>query len=290
MGATGRTGSKIAGMLLEAGETVRAIGRSKEKLAGLERDGAEIRVGDAADGTFLARAFRGASAAYTLLPFDPTARDHHAEHRRLSEAIVHAVRAGGVPYVVALSSVGADEPSGTGLIASMHAHEARLRALRDVNVLLLRPGLFFESLCESLELIRQRGFNADTVDPDVPLPMVATRDVAAVAVRALLSCDWSGVVVQEVLGPYDLTYRDATRLIGAHLDQPGMPYVRIPEAEMSQALLALGFSENVGRLYVEMTQAFNARLVRARGRRGETHAPTSLSAFLASSAHVDRTA
>ena len=41
MGATGNTGRKISELLLEAGEEVRALGRSPEKLAELEALGAE---------------------------------------------------------------------------------------------------------------------------------------------------------------------------------------------------------------------------------------------------------
>ena len=41
MGATGNTGRKITEQLLEAGEDVRALGRSPEKLAELEALGAE---------------------------------------------------------------------------------------------------------------------------------------------------------------------------------------------------------------------------------------------------------
>jgi NADP-dependent 3-hydroxy acid dehydrogenase YdfG len=42
MGATGHTGKKIAEALLKAGEKVRALGRSKSKLAKLEGAGAEV--------------------------------------------------------------------------------------------------------------------------------------------------------------------------------------------------------------------------------------------------------
>ena len=42
MGATGHTGRRITEILLESGEAVRALGRSREKLARLEKKGAEI--------------------------------------------------------------------------------------------------------------------------------------------------------------------------------------------------------------------------------------------------------
>ena len=49
MGATGRTGSKVAAQLLHAGQPVRAVGRSAGRLAELADAGAEPVVGDAPD-------------------------------------------------------------------------------------------------------------------------------------------------------------------------------------------------------------------------------------------------
>src|SRR5918997_1023992 len=101
MGATGHTGRKIVGALLEAGEDVRALGRSEGKLAELKGAGAEVLAGDAADAPFLTEAFRGADAVYTLLPTDPRAPDYRAEQDRQGEAVAAAVRGSGVKYVVA---------------------------------------------------------------------------------------------------------------------------------------------------------------------------------------------
>src|SRR5262245_5243963 len=121
MGASGRTGRKIAETLLRAGEAVRVLGRSEFKLAHLGKAGAEVRVGDSMDPGFLAESFRGADAVYSLLPTDRESPDFRAQQDRQGEAIVEAVRESGVRYVVALSSLGADLPEGTGLIASLHA-------------------------------------------------------------------------------------------------------------------------------------------------------------------------
>ena len=96
MGATGNTGRKITELLLEAGEEVRALGRSPEKLAELEALGAETVAGDVRDADYLARAFAGADAVYTLTAFDPTLPDYHADQDRRGEAIAAAIRESGV--------------------------------------------------------------------------------------------------------------------------------------------------------------------------------------------------
>jgi uncharacterized protein YbjT (DUF2867 family) len=275
MGATGNVGRRIVHRLLAAGEDVRALGRNPEALAALAAAGAETRAGDAADPAFLAAAFRGADAVHTLLPYSPASPDFRAEQARLGEAIVTAVRESGVRKVVALSSLGADLPQGTGFIAaSLHPQEQRLRALEGVDVLLLRPTLFFESIVAAVETVEAIGINVDVVDPDVPVPMIATTDIAEVAADALRARDWSGVAVRELVGPRDLTYTEATRILGAALGRPDLQYVQLPDEEMVGALVQAGFTPETAALHVEMGRAISAGTITAPGRTPRTTTPT----------------
>jgi uncharacterized protein YbjT (DUF2867 family) len=207
MGATGHTGKKIAESLLKAGEKVRALGRSESKLGELKSAGAEVLTGDTTDAAFLTKAFRGADAVYTLVPTDRRAPDCRIAQDQQGETIVKAIREGGVPYVVALSSLGADLSEGTGPIAGLHAQEERLKRLEGANVLLLRPVSFFENFYDALPLIKQQGINGNSVAPNLAVPMIATRDIADVAANALSARDWMGVMVRELLGPRDLNLR-----------------------------------------------------------------------------------
>jgi uncharacterized protein YbjT (DUF2867 family) len=277
MGATGHIGRQITQRLLAAGEPVRAIGRNPRGLAALAAEGAETFAGDAGDPAFLTRAFRGADAVHTLLPYDPTSPDFRAEQAWLGGTIVTAVRDAGVRHVVALSSLGADLPAGTGFIAGLHAQEQRLRALDGVDLLVLRPGLFFESIAAGVDVVQALGVNADAVDPDAPVPMVATRDIAEVAAAALVSRDWTGVEVRELLGPCDLSYAEATRILGAALGRPGLEYVRLPDAEMVEALVQAGFSPDTAALHVEMGRALSHGTIVPRG--GRTSANTTPTRF-----------
>ena len=282
MGATGHTGKKITEILLKAGERVRALGRSKGKLAELESAGAEVLTGDATDAAFLSSAFHGADAAYTLLPPDPRLADYPAGQNQQGEAIVKAIRESGLRYVVSLSSVGADQPAGTGLIAGLHAQEERLRRIEGSNVLILRPGSFFENFYGALGLIKHQGFNGDSVAPDVALPMIATRDIADVAAKALQARNWDGVVVRELLGPRDLTYAEATSILGERIGKPDLKYVQFSHTDMAKALTQMGFSDSFAGLYVDMTRAFNEGRVKSReGRKPENTTPTRFEDFAA---------
>jgi uncharacterized protein YbjT (DUF2867 family) len=280
MGASGHTGGRIGEHLLRGGERIRVLGRSTARLAGLASQGAEVLTGDATDAAFLTTAFRGADAVYTLLPPDLQSADLRRKWDQEGEAIVHAARGSGVRYVVFLSSLGADVAEGTGPIAGLHAQEARLRTLPDVNVLVLRPAWFFENFFAILGLIKHRGINGGAIAPDLRMPMIATRDISNVAARALKARDWTGVVVRELLGPRDLTLAEATRIIGDRIGKPDLQYVQFPYADFAASLAQTGISQDVARLYAELARAFNeGRIASREGRGPENTTPTRLEDF-----------
>jgi uncharacterized protein YbjT (DUF2867 family) len=280
MGASGNTGGRISEQLLRHGERIRALGCSSQRLAALERRGADVRTGDATDAAFLTKAFRDADAVYTLLPPDPQSPDLRKTWDQEGEALVKAIRDSGVRYVVFLSSIGADLPEGTGPIAGLHAQEERLRTLAGVSVLILRSASFFENFYAVLGVIKHRGINGGAVAPDLRLPMIATRDIADVAARALKARDWTGAVVRELLGPRDITFAEATRIIGERIGKPDLKYVQFPYADYASSLVQMGLSANMAALYAEMARAFNDGKIRSReGRKPENTTPTRFEDF-----------
>jgi uncharacterized protein YbjT (DUF2867 family) len=280
MGASGNVGKRITELLLKAGEKVRALGRSADKLALLKSAGAEVLTGDATDVAFLTRAFSGADAVHTLLPPDPQSPDYRAKQDQEGEAITKAIRDAGVRHIVLLSSLGGDLPAGTGPIAGLHAQEERLRGLQGVNVLILRPAYFFENFYATLGLIKQQGINGGAVAADLSMPMIATRDIAEVAAQALQARNWNGVVVRELLGQRDLTHAEATCILGERIGKPDLQYVQFPYADFASSLVRMGLSENVANLYAEMDRAINdGRVTSHEGRRPENTTPTRFEEF-----------
>jgi len=280
MGANGNIGGGISERLLAGGHTVRALGRSAEKLAGLKARGAEILLGDAGDEAFLTKAFAGADAVFTLVPPTPVSTDLRADMDRLGTSIAGAIGKSGVRHAVALSSIGGERPSGTGPIAGLHAQEERLKKVNGANVLALRPGYFFENFFHSLELIRHQGINGGGAAGRTTVPMIATQDIAAFAATALAARDWSGFQVRELLGQRDLSFDEATRIIGAKIGKPDLAYVQFPYADYSAALQQAGISKSVADAYAEMEKAFDDGIVKSvEGRTAANSTPTTFEQF-----------
>ena len=274
LGAGGNTGGRVVRRLREAGETVRAVGRDAGRLGHAAAHGAEPHVADITDRAALTTALRAADAAYVLMPLDLAAPGYRAQQEQVGTAITGALADAGVPRVVALSSLGAELPTGTGFLETLHDQEQRLAAL-DASVTFLRPGLFFESFLPSLSAMLATGVHHDTIDPLVALPMVATADVGDVAAAALLDPGAAGV--REVLGPEELTVPEAVARLGSAIGRPGLRYERPPEDVMRAVLVEAGLPADLTDEHLAMNAAFNRGDVRSRaGRTPGATTPTRI--------------
>jgi len=279
MGASGNTGKVVAEKLLSAGEKIRVIARNAEHLKTLRERGAETFVGDALDAAFLTSAFRGAESAYAMVPPDYTQPDLRKYYARFGESIGKAARDSGIKRMVLLSSIGGELNEGTGPIAGLHDMEERFRKL-GVDLLILRPGYFYDNFYSQLGLIKQQGINGGAIEPDVPVPMTATQDVGAAAADELSRNEFRGVTVRELLGPRDYTMVETTRILGEKIGKPDLKYVRFSDADFVGALLQLGISKGIADALVEMDHAISARVVRPlEGRNKRTTMPTSFETF-----------
>jgi uncharacterized protein YbjT (DUF2867 family) len=279
MGATGNTGRVIAEQLLAKGEKVRALARDKEKAKGLAAKGAEILTGNADDAAFLTAAFKGADAVYTLLPPNAAALDFSAVQDAVGAATARAVKDSGVKKVVLLSSIGADQPAGTGPVTGLYRQEKRLREL-GVDTLVLRPAYFMENFGGNLGMIKHQGINGGAIGPDVKMQIIATQDIADVASKALAAREWKGVEVRELLGPRDYTMAEITAILGAKIGKPDLKYIQFPYGDFAKALTGFGFSQDVADKYSEMSKALNEGLMKSvEGRSARNTTPTTFESF-----------
>lgn len=277
IGATGNVGSKLVKRLLDEGHSVRAVARGGARLEALAAQGAHPIPAQVTDVGALASAFRGADAAFVMVPPDYAAPDMAASQRATIDAEITALREARVPRVVALSSVGAHHASGTGPIAQLHLLEERLRALAGADVLALRAAYFMENHLGSIGLIRAAGINGSPLRPDVAMPTVATKDIADVAARELAHGSFTGFNHAYVLGPRDLTMVEVTSILGASIGKPDLAYVPFTFEDTKRALVGAGFSPSVADAFNDMYLGINeGRVAPSAPRSAASTTPTSL--------------
>jgi uncharacterized protein YbjT (DUF2867 family) len=276
-GATGNIGAKLSAKLLEKGKKVRALGRDGGKLKGLKEKGAEVVVADLLDKAAVAKALAGAEGVFAMIPPKYDAPDFRGYQNKASESLAEGIRAAGVKNVVHLSSLGAEHKDGVGLINGLFDSEARFNALPG-GVTHLRPGYFMENFFSAIGLIKGKGINGGGLKADLPIAFIATQDIAAAAAEALSGPAPADKSVRELLGPADRTMVEATKVLGAAVGKKDLAYVQFPLPDFEKALLGLGFSADVARLFVEMVEGHNAGRVHGR-RTPATTTPTTLEQF-----------
>lgn len=281
LGATGNTGAVVAETLLAKGQKVRVVGRSKDRLARFTSLGAEAFEADVADSAALTKAFQGARAAYALVPPDLASQNVRAHQDEVTASIAKALEEASVTHVVALSSFGADKRDKTGPVVGLHIMEERFANIPKLNVLNLRAGYFMENTLPQVAVIKNFGMMAGPVSSDVRLPMIATRDIAAVASDALLQLSFAGQQSRELLGQRDLSYLEVASIVGTAIGKPALAYVQLPAEQIIQAMTQMGMSKNMATLLCEMSDSLNTGYMRALEPRSAANTtPTSIEEFV----------
>lgn len=281
VGASGNTGSVAAERLLAAGERVRAIGRNAGHLERLRSLGAETFLADVTDPAGMTKAFEGASAVYAMVPPNVSEPDVPAYQAKVSEALAAALVGARVPKVVVLSSVGADKPRDTGPVTGLHRLEERLNEVGGVDAVYLRAAYFMENLLPQVGVIRNFGMMAGPIRADLPLPMIATRDIGAAAAELLLKPDFTGKLPHELLGERDVSYAEVASIVGKAAGKPGLRYTQLPPAQLHPALAQMGMSNSMVDLLLEMAEALNSGyMVALESRSKRNTTPTSIETFV----------
>lgn len=280
LGATGTVGSKIAEILLKDGHQVTLIARHTEKLEKYRKSGAAIIAADITDVAIVANAMRNADSAFVLMPDNVKAENTRAYQRQITGLLIEAIQASGIKYIVNMSSLGAHMHEGTGIMAGTGEQEVRLNQLENVNVLHLRSAYFMENFLRTIGVVKNMGFNGTAADGDHAIPMVATKDVAQVAARYLSNTDFTGKVVQAVMGPGNYTIREFTTLIGAAIGKPDLSYVQLPVEQARQAFLNNGFSEDFVDNLIEMGTAIKSGFMNYQKRDESTTTATTAEQFV----------
>jgi uncharacterized protein YbjT (DUF2867 family) len=280
VGATGNVGGKIAAILSKKNEPIRVIARTADHLRPLVKKTVTALAGDVNDAGFLVKAFTGADAVFTMIPPNPTAPDFLRYASTVGESIARAVEIAGIKHVVNLSSVGAElADAPTGPIKGLHAMEERLNRVTGLNVVHLRAGYFMENLLWNIDLIKSKGIAGSAVRGDLKIAMIAAKDIAAHAADLLVTRDFIESSVHYLLGERDLSLSEAASVIGERISKPGLRYITFPNDEAEKAMIAMGLSPDMSRIYAEMARAFNEGTIVTAPRSRLNTTPTSIESF-----------
>ncbi|MEV0296616.1 NAD(P)H-binding protein [Nocardia sp. NPDC050710] len=229
-GATGTIGSEIIRQLAARGVPVRAVTRDPARAT--VPAGIEVVRGDYRDSASMAAAMAGAEAAFLVGVLGPGDAD-------IDRALVATARDAGVGRIVKLSAIGTGEP-GLGEVGTWHLPGENAARESGLDWTVLRPSSFATNTLSWADAIRA-GQPVPNLTGTGTQGVIDPRDIAAVAIEALLSSAHSGRVYT-LTGPELLSGPDQAAALAAVLGHP-IEVADIPESLARQHMLAAGMSE-----------------------------------------------
>jgi uncharacterized protein YbjT (DUF2867 family) len=272
---TGNIGHQVVQDLLDAGAPVRVVARDPARLAPGVAERVEIVPGSHADPAVVAEAFAGAAAVFWLVPANPRAESVDSAYSGFARPAIEAFPALGVGRVVGVSALGRGTP-----LAGQAGHVTATLAMDDliagtgVPYRALTMPSFMDNTLRQLGPITAQGVFYGPLQPDLPVPVVATRDIAAVAARLLRDDTWTGFDEVPVLGPQDLTQNEMASILTDVLGRP-VGYQQIPVEVYKANMMSAGVSEPMAQGLLEMAQAKNNGLDHGVTRNPKSHTPTT---------------
>lgn len=185
IGATGQQGRSVIDALRESDVPIRALVRNPDSPAAraLRDSGTEVVKADQDDGHSLSDGLTDVAALFYMTTFEGS--EGTAGEVRRGHAVADAAARANVPHVVYSSVGGAERKTGIPHFESKFEVEKRLRDL--VPATILRPTFFMENLTAQLAPHEDGEIVIRMPMPgDVPVQMIAVRDIGRAAARLLL--------------------------------------------------------------------------------------------------------
>jgi uncharacterized protein YbjT (DUF2867 family) len=218
--ANGKVGQEVAKGLIALGRKVRVGAHTPAKTEGALK-GAEIVAFDYADPASIAAALQGARAVFTAAPF-PLLPKAEID-------LVAVAKAAGVARIVKLSAMGAQNFPG-----APHTVAEEAIAASGLEWTFLRPNTFMQNYATlSAEGIRRTGVIYEPA-ADAATSFVDTRDIAAVAIKALTEPGHAGKAYT-LTGPQALDRNAVARALSEATGKT-IAYVPIDDAALRKAM------------------------------------------------------
>jgi len=253
-GSIGHISKPIVEGLVKAGNEVKVITSSAEKVKSIEALGAVAVVGTAQDGAFLKTAFAGADAVYTMIPAIWQTTNWRASQNEIGNNYTEAIKAAAIKYVVNLSSVGAHMGNGAGPVDALGDFEKMLNAVQELQVVHLRPSFFYYNLLSQIPMIKGMNIMGGNYGGgEEKVVLTHTNDIAKVALEKLLAVDFIGNAVQYI-GSDERTGKEIAEVIGKSIGKT-LPWIEFPDDQAKAGMLQAGLSETHANGYTDLGKA-----------------------------------
>ena len=262
IGATGQTGGATGRALLKAHHEVRVVVRSQAAARAWTARGAEAAIADLLDVDALSTAFADVDAAFIMTPPYLDFPDPAGATRNAIGALRAGILAAGIPYVVYLSSIGAQHDHGLGAITTKNELEQAFQQMPIPSVA-IRAGWFMDNYKGQIAAARETGVLLSMLDPlDLAVPMIATEDIGTLAAGLLARGPQRRNVVEFAEHAY--SSNDVARVMSA-ITSRSVQAVVIPREQRAEVYRSWGFSRGGADQMSDMIDGFNSAWISFEG-------------------------
>lgn len=240
-GSLGNISRTLVKKLTANGHEVKVISSNADRAREIENLKATPLIGSLLDPEFVLQAFKDADAVYTMVPPDFSVPDYYAFADKLHENYVQAITLNNIQHVVNLSSIGV-AVAGVAPLTRYYNLEERLNAIEGLNVVHIRPAMFYTNFYGGLEMAKKQGVIGHNLGGAVELLMTHPSDIAATAFDLLNELSFSGHQIRYLISDIKTGNEIASTLSEA-INRP-LTWVEFPDDALLAGLMQNGFTRD----------------------------------------------
>lgn len=240
-GSLGNIGRILIGKLAANGHTVKVISSDAQKAEEIKKLQAIPLIGSLEDAEFISQSFKDADAVYTMVPPDFSAPDYYTFADKIHQNYVQAIEQNHIKYAVNLSSIGV-AVAGVEPLKRYYDLEKRLNGISTLNVVHLRPAMFYTNFYGSLEMVKHQGVIGHNVAETVDLLMTHPSDIAEAAFTFLNRLSYNGSQIQYIISDVK-NGSEIAESISEAINKP-LNWVEFPDDVLMESLLQNGCSQD----------------------------------------------
>jgi uncharacterized protein YbjT (DUF2867 family) len=246
-GSLGNISRTLVDKLVANGHIVKVISSNAERAKEIEKINAIPLIGSLENAAFVAQAFKDADAVYTMVPPDFSVLDYYVFADTIHQNYVQAIEQNQINYVVNLSSIGV-ALAGIEPLTRYYNLETRLDAIPGLNVVHLRPAMFYTNFYGNLEMVKHQGIIGHNLAGTVDLLMTHPTDIAEAASSFLHSLVFSGKQIKYIISDVK-NGNEIAKIISDTMHKP-LNWVEFADNALLTGLLQNGFSRDAAETLV----------------------------------------
>jgi uncharacterized protein YbjT (DUF2867 family) len=240
-GSLGNVSRVLIERLVANGHEVKVISSNSERAKEIEQLKAIPLIGSLENTEFVSQSFKNADVVYTMVPPDFSVSNYYDFADKIHQNYARAIEQNNIQYAVNLSSIGVAF-AGIEPLTNYYNLEKRLDEIPGLNVVHLRPAMFYTNFYGSLPLVKHQGIIGHNVGETVDLLMTHPTDIADAAFTLLNSLSFNGRQIKYIISDVK-NGGEIAKLLSEAISKP-TNWVEFPDDVLLAGLMQNGFSKD----------------------------------------------